>query len=538
MGFVHPIPPPATLTLPQRWAACIAMAAILAAVLAVSVQRTHFGIGPESDFAGSFGPEAQRILAGRPLHLNFHPPGYSFALAVGHWLAGGWLAAGLLVSGLSALLLMAACFQSYQRTVGTAAAFGALAAIACSTPFFTFASSASSDMLFAALVYSVLALVALASRDRERAGVWVCTGLLAGLLLLTRTNGVVALAVFIVPFLTPDAPARRLRNFALLFAAFLVPTLLWVAYAGATNSPLWPVRNHMNLAVAAYADESGPFADLADLLDYRFGNIVDVLMYDPARMVSRFAERLLSLPRIIARSLTWLPLIVLAVPGSILVLWRHRSLPFLFTLLMLGGLTLLSGILAFQTRFYLVLIPFFGAMAGAAVGYALERFAAPRGLRVTSCAILLVIVAVVAVRAYLPVLPKLESTMQFEIGEAIPYVKRIVETDATIFARKHNLGFETGRTTKPVVNVPSIAALHDKLCAELEPGRAGYLYFGLMERRYLGQLHAELTPAKPVPWLEPVARGRRAEWSLYRFQPDSPERSPGSTCTVSVPAGT
>jgi hypothetical protein len=517
--LAHPITLSATLALPQRWAATLAIAAIMAAVVAVSLQRTHFGIAAESDFTSTFGPEAQRVLAGEPLKLVYHPPGYAFTLAAARLLAGEWLAAGLWVSGLSALVLLVASFATCRRLAGTAAAFGALAACACSSVFFTSASFAASDMLFAALVYSTLALAVTAWQEPGRTAAWIGTGLLAALVLLERANGVAALAVFIVPLLAGGTARERTRNFALLTAAFLVPVLAWLAYASATGSPLWSVRNYMNLAVAAFADESKPWGDLADAMESQFRNFGDVLRYDPARMASRFADRLLSLPRKIARTLTWLPLIVLALPGLLLVWWRQRTLPFLFTLLVLTGLTFLTGIVEFEARFHIVLIPFIGAMAGAAAGYVLESLGENRAIRLAACAALAAVIAVAAAYTHRPVLPRLEWALQREIGEAIPYVNRTVEPDAIIFARKFNLGFETGRETKVVLNVPSVAVLRAKLCAELEPGRAGYLYFGLMERRYLGELHAEMTEAGPIPWLEPVARGRQLEWTLYRIHP-------------------
>src|SRR5262245_19702936 len=81
------------------WALAAAVAALTAAIICVSVQRTFLG-GVEIDFSILYAQEALRILHGEPLLLPYHPPAYAFLLALGRALFDSrWLTLGLWISG-------------------------------------------------------------------------------------------------------------------------------------------------------------------------------------------------------------------------------------------------------------------------------------------------------------------------------------------------------------------------------------------------------------------------------------------------------
>ena len=142
--------------------------------------------GTETDFTTTYAPEAQRILAGEPLLLEFHPPGYPFILALAKRHAGGLVDSGSLDSGLAACCCCSRAICCSRASPGQPAASGALAACACSGVFHAFASSATSDMPFAALVCATLALAVVGIQERERTPCWIVTGLVAAITVLFR----------------------------------------------------------------------------------------------------------------------------------------------------------------------------------------------------------------------------------------------------------------------------------------------------------------------------------------------------------------
>ncbi len=509
------------------WSIGLATLCLLAVIVLFSLQRTILGIGVESDFTGVFGREAQRILLGEPLELHYHPPGYSFVLALSHVLTGDWLNAGLWISGISALVVLAASIAIYRKLAGTAASWGALLACACSMPFLVYASVASSDMMFAALAYLLLAFVVLALATPDRLMIWAGCGAVAACVLLTRTNGLAAAAVLLLPFLVPGHVAGRARNLAAVSVGFFLPLLAWVAYALHTGSPMQPVRSYLNIAVLAYGDPSGTWSEQMNRFQATMHSMSDVLAYDPGRLIRKVASNLVRMPIRAARSLTWPPLALLAVPGVVIMLIRHRTPALLACLFLIGGITAVSSIPDFISRFHLILIPLIGAMAGVTFAWLLDRFGAGQATRCLLTAMAFVAIGYAGVTEFAKVMPKLEQPVQREFAEAIPHILRQTESDATLVARNPNLSFETGRRRFYVPEVDSAPELFQALCRNLDRTRPAYFHVGERERHFRSNLALDLATLQ-VPWLEPVARGSQSAWTLYRIRLDQCGRDPAT----------
>ena len=493
---------------------------LLAAIACVSLQRTFLGVEVESDFTGSFAREAQRILTGQALELLTHPPGYPFVVALGRSLSGEWLDAGLWISGISAAVVLIASIATFRRLAGTAASWGALLACACSMPFLTYASTASSDMFFAALIYLLLALVVHALAAPRRLLLWTGCGAIAACVLLTRSNGMVAAAVLALPWLVPAHEANRARNFAALAVGFLLPLLAWFFYAASTDSPRWPAGNYRNIAVAAFVGRVRRVARKSCRVAGRHSrNLADVLAYDPVRLVSRLATNLALLPAKAALTLTWIPFAVLAVPGLVLLLLRRRTPALLACLSLIAGMTLLTGILGYLARHYLMLVPLIGAMAGVAFAWALDRAALAQAPRVLVTLAAILVAGIVSARTHAKVLPQLETEVQVEFSQAASYVMRQTEPDAVIVARSCSISISTGRNGWYLEDVGAVSALYDDLCHGIGVTSPAYLFIGEMERSYRSDLVREIS-ARPIPWLEPVARGTTSSWTLYRIRLD------------------
>lgn len=513
------------------WCLAVAVGLLALAISIVSLQRTVLGVGVESDFTGTYTVEAQRIHAGEPLKLNHHPPGYPFVLAAAHRIAGDWLQAGLWISGISALAFMSAGLATWRRLAGAPAAWGAMLAFACSTPFFTAASVAASDMLFAALVYVLLLLVTRALDAPGRTFFWAGCGAVAACVLMTRSNGLAAVVVLAAPFMAPRQAASRVRNLAVVAVAFLVPLFAWWIYASVTGSPTHPMQNYLNIAGAAYFDPTRPWIEQKVEHLAAMTSLADVLAYDPPRLIRQLLSNLALMPFRAARSLTWMPLALLAIPGLAILLLRRRSPALLVCLAILGGITAIVGIMGFQARFHLILVPLVGAQAGVAVASLWERFAIGRAARSVLVAALLVAAGAAAARSYSRVLPLVEAPVQREFAEAIPYLRAHTESDATLVVRGPSLAFQTGLSRVFLPDVASASELREALCRDTDPAHPVYLYIGEMERDYRSALIQDLA-ARPVPWLEPVARGSRTDWTLYRFHRERLDDGAGqSLCT-------
>ncbi len=497
--------------------AVLAMAVVAAVILAVSLQRHQIGFSTEMDFTTTYGPEAQRVLAGEPLLLEYHPPGYPFMAAFGKTLAGGWLAAGLWLSGLAAIVVLVVSFLMFRRLAGPAAAWGALIACACSSPFLTFASMTTSDMPFAALVCAALAC-AVSGMHRGGIAIWMAAGFIAALAYLTRSNGIAMAALIVAPLIVRESWGTRVKHVAATALAFAVPVLTWALYAHATHSPFSPTDNYLNLAVAAYGDGENPFGEEAMDMEERFHSTLDVLAYDTMRMVRQLSLRLLKLPYLLASTLTWLPVGLLAIPGLYLILRKRPTAPWLYYFAVLLGLIALSGLAPYRTRFFIFVIPVLGALAAVAVTHLVNHYGLQPKARHAVDAAVLIAAAIVLGVAFPRVAARLETPAQIQFAEAIPQVQALTPSNALAYASSYTLSFETGREGELIPDVETVAQLHEELCDEVEPAERPFLYIGSKEREaeFRRELAKELAQA-PVPWLEKVAGSATSQWTLYRI---------------------
>jgi len=508
----------------------VAVAALAAAILCVSLQRTFLGTGVETDFSSLFAQETLRLFRGEPLEMLYHPPGFSFVLALGRLIGDvSWLTTGLWITGLSVVVVVAASIATWRRLAGDAAAWGAIAALASSIPFRVSASVASSDMFFTALVCVLLLLIVTALQSPRRTAVWAACGAMAACVFLTRTNGLVAVIVLAMPLLVASADANRAKNVAAVAIAFLLPIAAWALFAWHTNSPFMPVKNHLNIAVAVFGEGNGKWGEQMQRLEPIMRNMADVLRYDPPRLIAVLARNLATLPYYIMRSLVWPPLALLAVPGLFMLLRKRCTPALLICLGFLAAMTALSGIMEFVARFFLVLIPAIGAMAGVAFKAGLDRLAIREKPRLaTSGAAVLVMIAVSA-WSHTQVLPRIESGPVTEFAEAAAQVRSLTERDARVYSRSASMVLESGRRVTFLATFESLDQFREAFCRDAGGPTPSYLYLGSLEREFRGALSRELT-AQEQDWLEPVARGTTTDWTLYRILFD---QSSAASCSSS-----
>lgn len=512
-----------------RWAgqAWLAVPAIGILITALAFRRSFPGFGVETDYIYTFVSEAQRILCREPLILQWHPPLYSFALAMVYLAVGDWFSTGLMVSILSSLVAMSCGFLLVQRLLGPDAGAGALLAFAASAPFLTLSATASSDVFFLALFLASV-LTALHAIERPSVRGWVLCGVLVGCSLLTRSNALTLAALVAAPLLV-QAPNRRRLQYALCCGCgLLIPVLLWVVYARATGSPLAPTGNAVNLALTYYASGDRVTGEARMLVEGRFDNLVDVIMHDPLRIAVTYAKDAMALLKSGLARLLEPPLGLFIGAGVVaLLVVRHDPITLGLVAVLLAQVLLVNA-KAFDVRFYLFLLPLLGAglavlarMLAAWADHLRVRRAIAGGLAV--CA--LVAVAAALAQAFLKT-----NENQAELREAVPAAQKALPAGATVMARKPHVAFFAGVTWVWLPDLPSMAALSTQL-GDIANAGPVFLYYGSSERAFRPQL-AGLAKADQAPdrFVVEAQGDAGGGWVLYRYEcptGDADAREPG-----------
>ncbi len=492
------------------------------------------GYGVETDFYGSFVPEASRFIAGEPLVLRWQPPLYPILLAPVYALTGDWFRSGLVISIAASLVAVLASFRLFRGMFTDTEAWGAAMGLVLWVGFWPLAISASSDMLFLALALSCLAVAV--HKSPITIGRSVLSGLLGGLAALTRTNGISLLLVVLM--CASRASARRWPAIAAgVLGGFALPWIAWLLLSEATGSPFFPTDNYVNAAVMLYGTDGQSMSQNSDnwpAIQERFGSFIDVLLFDPPTvvrvLVGNFARSLLRIFEVWGR-LTWLAA-ALALPGLGWLLWTSRSrLTLAFWLVCLAQYGLLT-LIFFQPRYYLFFVPAFTAgcfsLGKAGLGAILPSKASrPR-----------VWAAVVAV-SLLPFLAfdaltvaRLLRNQPTEVFEAANLLAEVSSGRERIVSRKPHLPFYSGLARAEFPNARDLEELRADVCQE-DDLDGSFLFFGSMERSLRPQLESLLDSRIAPAWLRSIGNGGPpgASWALYQIEcsrAGTPARQTGS----------
>lgn len=489
------------------------------AVLALTRQFMNFG--PETDVLGAFVPEAERLLSGRPLLVEYHPPIYTFALAFVKLLAGDWVLAALLISIVSAALTATGVFALYRQIDGRAAAWGALIGLGVSVSFVEYSATGSTELFFLALFFGscFFSFRALQSGDSR---LWFVGGMLAGLGMLTRINGLTLAALCLLPAAAPAA--RRVRGFAAVSAGLLLPLVAWGAIAAAGGMPFLPAGSHANLAATYFSDRvSGD--DLA-LMSEQFDSLWAVVSYDPVHMAKVYVRDMYNVVRnlLLARSPFPYPINLFVLPGLLLLLLKAKREHVLFLVLVILPQLLLVNMKEFLVRYYLFMVPVFGAGLGI-VAAVLWRSADRRIARIllgaVGAGVLLIGLRDTVDRAH----ENLHAT-DAELGAAVAAVDAARPPCEWMFARKPHIPYYTECTDLTFPRLETLDELHEWTRTK-GLDSSFYVYYGSAERQYRPQFGILSEPPDAPSWLQPVASGTAAGgWVLYRYV-ETPEEPVG-----------
>lgn len=488
-----------------------------AVILLLALDRQLFTWSTESDYVALFLEEARRIQRGDPLHLTFHPPFYPLVLAVLQPLVSGWLATGLLVSLVSALAVLVTSYLLFAKLGGACAGLGAVIALVSSSVFLRYSAHATSDV-FALALYT-LCLLLVATAMQRGAVTWALSGVFLGLAVLTRTNNLALLFLLAAPWLGRWDLRIRARYFGVFIGSFGAVLLMWIVSAGLTGSPLWTRGTIVNLAIPYFAPPGASAGDTIPLMQEQFDSLWDVLIYDPLRILLVYTNNLVrAVPRFFtANELVLFPISALAVPGLILFAFAIRGSFHRVYLVLTLFHVLLVGLTTYEARYYLFLIPLFGAGAGVVLVLLLGTLEAWWS-RVPVLTVLACYVLLGSHKAFLRAEHNLHRA-DAELGEAVPSVRTAVQPGSLIVATRSHIPFYAEGEKIFFPNVERIADLYGTMASHAVE-RPVYLYYGEQEELWRPRVADLRFPENSPPWLRPVVwSAKPGMWVLYRFAP-------------------
>jgi 4-amino-4-deoxy-L-arabinose transferase-like glycosyltransferase len=442
---------------------------------------------------------------------------YPLALAGVRALLGDWLRAGVVLSALSGMAVLIASYLLFYDLGGRALAWGAVLTLIGSSPFIQYSAAAGTDVVFLAL-FTGSCLCAIRALRCGSAWLWRGCGLMVGLAIATRSNGV-ALGLLIMAPLVSQAPLRSRLEGALHVATGLaVPLTLLVVYALASGSNVWPAHNHLNLAMTYFARGDRTSVESLDDVAGRFGGVADVLMHDPALLARTYVY---DLYKVLSDGLTDVvepPLYFLFLPGLLFLIGRRISAGLTVLLVIAVGQLLLVNFKAFQPRFYLFPVPIMGAAVGE-MALRLVRADWSPGRRRAIVALLGLMLVTAAGLAALKASRILHNEVD-ELAEVVPIVSTRIAPRAAVIARKPHLAFYTDAQWIYVPDLADLEELHEFLRRQ-EFKQPAYFIYGEAEQRYRPQ-YRTLQSAEAAPdWLQVEAESAEpGSWILYRYAPE------------------
>ncbi len=475
--------------------------------------RAYLGFGVENDLFMQYLPEAQRVLDGEPLQLPYHPPIYPVLLALTTAAVGDWLTAGVVISIVSMAAAMCLGYSLFRAMCGTAAAVGALVGLAGSSAALTHAGLASSDMLYLALFLGA-AYVAVAATQRASARLWFLAGVVVGAAMLTRTNGVSLLAVVLFPWLLPRS---RLRGSALVLAGVAAALALWAAIALVTGSRFAPQGSHVSLAYHFYHQDL-LFDDARALLGNEFVSAWDVVARDPMLVLKTYVRGFYDVLQTLFTAGFTLdaPLNLLVLPGLVYLLATSNRVFVGYLVLIVVPQLLLLNLAIADERYYLYVVPLFGAAVAGTFTLLLAVLGGVRWRR--SIASIFALCALVALVSAGRDAGRSWSASVAELEQAIPAVEAAATQSTVLIARKEHVSHYAGVAYAWLPR--TLAELESE--ARRAVGRDVLVYLGSEEGKLRPEIAALAAADEPPPWLEVVARGRGSvRWVLLRYRPGS-----------------
>ncbi|MEQ1834059.1 MAG: glycosyltransferase family 39 protein [Candidatus Eisenbacteria bacterium] len=502
-------------------AAWLAIAVFAAAALAmVFGPHTVGDVFTETDFYGSYGPGAKRLLAGQIDVARYGVVGPLFEMllaAVGLVVRDLFLAAELIAVVSMSVALW--CWHSLlARRAGRLLALVAVLFVASNAQFYRFAWSVTTDAPALALQAACLWALFGARDGAATPRRVLVAGVLAGLAFLTRYNSIALLPAGMLALAlgwdeTAGEPGNRTRRALVFGAGFAAPVAPWLAFS-LSHGGGGHFQLHHNIAYEVFARPNGIVWDVYERdMEPQFPTLWSVIARDPMAVASRMLFNAFDHLRLDAQKLTGGALALAAAAGAWFawregVLWRLRGA---FIAMVVLFFTLVP---AFHSeRYSLAVLPMWAVFAA-------SFFASPRvALELARVPLKLLLVLAV-------LLPSLRLTQDFaarvinqlpvEVREAAEQVKPFVHPGEPVLARKPHFAWYAGLT-------PLTLPLADTLSQWGDAARrmkARWLYFSWPEAQMRPAFEWLLDSTSAAPGL--TVRGATAHWPavVYEIGPD------------------
>lgn len=504
----------------------------------VSFHREVLNYGVETDFVGSFVPEATRVLHGEPLQLDFHPPLYSIILALSYAITGDWFKSGLFISLIAALVGALSCYAFFKLKFGKVESVAAVLAIGMSPTFLSHAMQASSDMFFAGLLFAALACIARAD-ERNSNVMWALGGLLTGATILTRTNGI-TLLVFVLFPLMREGPLRfRIQAAGTFFTGLLVPLIGWSLAAFLTGSPILPGSNYQSLALTYFSGSSDrSSSDALRIAVQGVSSTLDVLAKDPIHLIKTYVFDLFSKVKKVfsADEMLPFPYLQLALPGLFVLMSKGKNRFIQVLGLFLAATVLLLNFKPWYGRFFLFAIPFLGAAAGALIAVA---YKASENRRI-ALRILVIALFISPIYGFKEIKDTVDEHFQSRLAyDALAAAKILTQSAETsmskpgVIERKGHVAFYAHADWIEFPDVKSLTELQAAIPEVLRNSADRtdvYLFYGSVEKVKRPKLRVLAKTCTSMGWLRCIAAGPESGgWVLYQVLANGPDTSESSS---------
>ena len=489
----------------------------------VSLSRSYLGFGTETDYLGGFLPEAQRLLSGEPLSIEFHPPLYASVLAFIQFFLDDWFLSGRVLTLISYTISLISSFYFFRLLINKASGWGALFALMCSTSFFYYALLTTSDVFFYCL-YSCTLLLAILAYKKALPWLWIACGLFVGLVLLTRSNGFTLLALVLLPWLSNNSNKKNILDSIFLCIGIALPIAIWATIASYSGSPFMPRGTYANLALTYFSPTNSKISgDARIILESQFQNLWQVVTYDPIHIVKSYIRDLFKLAQniLLSEKLIGFPLFLFALPGLFLMAIKKDRLILFYLFIITLSQLLLVNFKGYENRLYLFLVPIYGV----AIAICCEKILALLKAKLNNQFIdINKPIIVSAIIAFIPlgisVKDALRKTHAHDISlhDSVTKTAGIIPKNSQIVSRKPHLAFYSSGefTLFPAVQT------YPELASELSKSAINkpiYVYYGFHELKTRPQFKELITSnVEQAPWLTPVVSSTNIdEWVLYRF---------------------
>jgi hypothetical protein len=328
---------------------------IFAAALTIGHFREIGNLGVETDFYGSYAPQAERLMQGQAYTYRHNPPGYVILLALMSFLTDNLFRAGMVLSALASGLLGWFAYLLFKALVDARTAVAATVLLLLALLPYSFL--AATDVVGALAM--ILPLLILVRPKVVTLRVCIFAGIAAGAAYLIRSNAAsVILGIgFCLLFVYP--PQEGVKARLLKTSVFVIFALLmvapWLIYNWQVNGS--PFASTAHLQVAAYQHLDSRFGLTLRQTEAEFGSFREVIAHNPSGFVATYLKDILvANPLRLARQVLGFPEFLFAAAGLVFFLtnlcWRKAVV-----LLVSGFGYLVVSLVGFLPRYFLFLYP-------------------------------------------------------------------------------------------------------------------------------------------------------------------------------------